>query len=222
MSIEFSNVIHSYSASSDHWTLKIPDWKIEGDESIFIHGPSGCGKTTLLRLIAGLINPLQGSISVFNQRIDLMSQRDRDKFRANNVGFVFQEFNLIPYLSAIENVCLAQKFAGQQIKMTELFSLFAELNLKEHDLHKPTNQLSIGEKQRVAIVRAMINKPNLLIVDEPTSSLDKANKDDFMRLLIDSSERNGTLLLFVSHEYHLSSFFNKVIALNEIAQIQGF
>ena len=94
--------------------------------------------------------------------------------------------------------------------------------MKEHDLHKPTNQLSIGEKQRVAIVRAMINKPNLLIVDEPTSSLDKANKDDFMRLLMDSSERNGTLLLFVSHEYHLSSFFNKVIALNEIAQIQGF
>ena len=77
MSIEFSNVIHSYSASSDHWTLKIPDWKIEGDESIFIHGPSGSGKTTLLRLIAGLINPLQGSISVFNQRIDLMTQRDR-------------------------------------------------------------------------------------------------------------------------------------------------
>ncbi|OUU76265.1 MAG: hypothetical protein CBC29_00670 [Methylococcaceae bacterium TMED69] len=220
MSIKFSNVIHSYASSSDHWTLKISDWEIGGNESIFIHGPSGCGKTTLLRLIAGLISPLQGSISVFNQRIDLMNQREKDRFRANNVGFVFQEFNLIPYLSAIENVRLAQKFAGQQIKMAELFGLFAELNLKDHDLHKPTNQLSIGEKQRVAIVRAMINRPNLLIVDEPTSSLDKTNKDDFMRLLMDSSESNGTLLLFVSHEYHLSSFFNKAIALYEIAQIQ--
>ena len=76
MSIKFSNVIHSYSASSDHWALKISDWTVEGNESIFIHGPSGCGKTTLLRLIAGLINPLQGSISVFNQRIDLMNQRE--------------------------------------------------------------------------------------------------------------------------------------------------
>ena len=93
--------------------------------------------------------------------------------------------------------------------------------MKEHDLHKPTNQLSIGEKQRVAIVRAMINVESAYR-SEPTSSLDKANKDDFMRLLMDSSKRNGTLLLFVSHEYHLSSFFNKVIALNEIAQIHGF
>ena len=104
--------------------------------------------------------------------------------------------------------------------MVDLFALFSNLNLKDHDLYKPTSQLSIGEKQRVAIVRAMINRPNLIIADEPTSSLDKANKDNFMNLLMDSSESNGTLLLFVSHEFQLSSSFNKVIALNEIAQTQ--
>ena len=219
MSIKFSNVIHSYAPSSQ-WTLKISDWEIEENKSVFIHGPSGCGKTTLLRLIAGLINPIQGSISVFNQRIDLMNQREKDRFRAKNIGFVFQEFNLVPYLSAIENVRLAQKFAGQKIKMVDLFALFSNLNLKDHDLYKPTSQLSIGEKQRVAIVRAMINRPNLIIADEPTSSLDKTNKEDFMNLLMDSSESNGTLLLFVSHEFQLSSSFNKVIALDEIAQTQ--
>ena len=137
MSIKFSNVIHSYAPSSQ-WTLKISDWEIEENKSVFIHGPSGCGKTTLLRLIAGLINPIQGSISVFNQRIDLMNQREKDRFRAKNIGFVFQEFNLVPYLSAIENVRLAQKFAGQKIEMVDLFALFSNLNLKDHDLYKPT------------------------------------------------------------------------------------
>ena len=217
MHIKLSSILHTYESASSFWTLRIDDFKVEKNEKIFIHGPSGSGKTTFLRIIAGLTSPQKGSITLFDQRIDMMGSREKDRFRASNIGFVFQQFNLIPYLSALENVRLAQNFGGQKNRTTEIPELFYKLNFNANDLSKPAWQLSIGQQQRVAIVRALINKPNLLIVDEPTSSLDEKNKEDFMNMLLEKFENNKMSLLFVSHDIKLSDHFENVIAFDRIA-----
>ena len=124
MHIKLSSILHTYESDSSLWTLRIDDFKVEKNEKIFIHGPSGSGKTTFLRIIAGLTSPQKGSITLFDQRIDMMGSREKDRFRARNIGFVFQQFNLIPYLSALENVRLAQNFGGQKIEQRKFQSYF--------------------------------------------------------------------------------------------------
>jgi putative ABC transport system ATP-binding protein len=148
-----------------------------------------------------------------------MNARQRDRFRANHIGYIFQQFNLVPYLDAIDNIQLAHRFATKQPQSAlsdEIKALLSTFHIPQADWQKPVRQLSIGQQQRIAIARAMINKPQLLIADEPTSSLDQNNRDNFMQqLMIMASEHRITLLL-VSHDMALASYFGRIDALSEI------
>jgi putative ABC transport system ATP-binding protein len=189
-----------------------------------VHGPSGIGKSTLLNIISGVLSGYTGQVSVLEQPLAALSSRQRDRFRAAHIGYVFQQFNLIPYLSAVENIQLASHFSKetkQQATLKNIQVILDSLNIADTDWHKPVTQLSIGQKQRVAIARALINKPELLIADEPTSSLDAANRDRFMSVLMALIAENDTTLLFVSHDQSLSGYFDRVESLSEMNQSQG-
>lgn len=223
MTLELKNVQFYYPETPHTKVLHIEHWSVPATQHIFLHGPSGSGKSTLLNILSGLIRPSAGEVEVLGQRLDKLSGRQRDKFRANHIGYVFQQFNLIPYLNAIDNIQLAQHFAVKQSAsnpLTTIQEILNRLNITEHDWYKPTAKLSIGQQQRVAIARALINKPELLIADEPTSSLDTANRDNFMEMLMAQAAISQTTVLFVSHDFTLSRHFSRVEALNEINHAQ--
>jgi len=222
MAIALSDVCFHYPNRVNSPVLNIPSWSLETGDHTFLYGPSGGGKSTLLSLLSGLLPSSQGSINILGQRLDQMNNRQRDKFRANNIGYVFQQFNLIPYLDPIDNIKLASQFS-QRSKNAELNAdikaLLTTLNMPEKDWHTPTRNLSIGQQQRIAIARALINKPKLLIADEPTSSLDQANRDAFMTLLMSMISDNDITLLLVSHDMSLSNYFDRVESLSDINQV---
>ena len=224
MAIKLSDIRYHYAVRPQHTVLNIPSWSLNNGDQVFVHGPSGGGKSTLLGLLSGLLVPNKGQITVLGQRLDNMSNRQRDRFRAQNIGYVFQQFNLMPYLNAIDNVLLATQFSAQKHRVElkdEIKNLFNELNISDKDWNRPTRELSIGQQQRVAIARALINKPQLLIADEPTSSLDEANKDAFMQLLMPIVTENKTTLLFVSHDLSLSNYFSRVESLSDFNRVEG-
>ena len=222
MAIALSVVRFHYPNRVNSPVLNIPSWSLETGDHTFLYGPSGGGKSTLLSLLSGLLPSSQGNINILGQRLDQMNNRQRDKFRANNIGYVFQQFNLIPYLDPIDNIKLASQFS-QRSKNAELNAdikaLLTTLNMPEKDWHTPTRNLSIGQQQRIAIARALINKPKLLIADEPTSSLDQANRDAFMTLLMSMISDNDITLLLVSHDMSLSNYFDRVESLSDINQV---
>ena len=224
MAIELANIRFHYPHRTEHTVLNIPLWSLKTGDQVFVHGPSGGGKSTLLGLLSGLHSPNDGQVTVLGQRLDKMTNRQRDQFRAANIGYVFQQFNLMPYLNAIDNVLLATQFSQSKNSsgMTnEIKTLFDGLNIPENEWQIPCRDLSVGQQQRVAIARALINKPKLLIADEPTSSLDQANSDAFMQLLMPMVAENNMTLLFVSHDLSLSSYFNKVQSLGDFNQVEG-
>ena len=224
MAIKLSDIRYHYAVRPQHTVLNIPSWSLNNGDQVFVHGPSGGGKSTLLGLLSGLLVPNKGQITVLGQRLDNMSNRQRDRFRAQNIGYVFQQFNLMPYLNAIDNVLLATQFSAQKHRVElkdEIKNLFNELNISDKDWSRPTRELSIGQQQRVAIARALINKPQLLIADEPTSSLDEANKDAFMQLLMPMVSKNKMTLLFVSHDLSLSNYFSRVESLSDFNRVEG-
>ncbi|MDG1144295.1 MAG: ABC transporter ATP-binding protein [Burkholderiales bacterium] len=218
MAITIQNVQYSYPSHPKRPVLNIPSWSVSKGEKTFLYGPSGCGKSTLLSALSGLIKTT-GSLTVLGQSLTEMSTNQRDEFRAQNIGFVFQQFNLISYLSAIDNIKLAGGFGNRHRSDRidqEIKSLLANLNIARAEWGEPANNLSIGQQQRIAIARALINKPQLLIADEPTSSLDHVNRDAFMTLLMNIVDEHKMTLLLVSHDMSLSNHFNRVVSLNEI------
>ncbi len=225
MTIQLRNVRFAYPDTPSNTILDIPQWSVPQGEKLFVHGPSGCGKSTLLGLLSGMLAAQQGEIEVLDQRLDQLKASKRDRFRANAIGYVFQQFNLIPYLNATENIQLAHFFSrSDQTTNTDIdgtegidsAALLTELGIQREDQQKPASMLSIGQQQRVAIARAMINRPQLLIADEPTSSLDEQNRDNFMALLMALVEKYNITLLFVSHDLSLAHYFDRVEALAEI------
>jgi putative ABC transport system ATP-binding protein len=222
MTIQLNDLHFAYPDAPDKQVLNIPSWSVGSQEHVFVQGPSGCGKSTLLNVLNGLLAPSRGEVSVLDERMDKMNARKRDQFRANHIGCVFQQFNLIPYLSAVENIQLASHFS--KISKTSAVgddaeALLTTLNISPEDWHKPADKLSIGQQQRVAIARALINKPELLIADEPTSSLDEHNRDNFMSVLMSLVAENNITLIFVSHDLSLSRYFQRVDALTDINQL---
>lgn len=199
--------------------LQIPHWQIEKGESVFLSAPSGSGKSTLMNLIAGVILPQKGTITVMGTEINHLSGRQRDAFRAHHIGMVFQKFNLIPYLSAIDNIRLASHFSEQPATEIDhnIDHLLNKLGLSKADSLRPAGQLSVGQQQRVAIIRALINRPNLLLVDEPTSALDTAHRDQFIDVLMQQIDTSDTSLLFVSHDTHLATHFDRHVTLKELS-----
>ena len=197
--------------------LDIPHWTLGQGERVFLQGDSGSGKSTLLALIAGLVLPSTGSISVLGTELTQLNARQRDRFRAQYIGVVFQQFNLIPYLSVLDNVLLAARFGGSGAPPRDrATALLNQVNLAT-DLHcRAANQLSIGQQQRVAIVRALINAPAVLLVDEPTSALDHSNRDAFLDLLVEVLDASGSAMVFVSHDPAVGERFDNRTAITEI------
>ena len=221
MTVNIENLRYAYDKKGTDTLLDIPRWTIAKGEKVLLHGPSGAGKSTLLNLISGILRCSEGKLEVMGKRLDKMNERERDRFRANNVGYVFQSFNLFPFLNAYENVDLSLYFsedARSKRSKQEIENLLRELNLSKSDCAKPIRKLSIGQQQRVAIARSLVKKPGLLIADEPTSSLDEENRNQFMSVLLDLINEQDTTLLFVSHDLSLRQHFNRVEALAGIHQ----
>jgi putative ABC transport system ATP-binding protein len=219
MAITINQLEFYYSETPNHQVINIPSWDLADNEQVFIHGPSGCGKTTFLNLISGIIPVSNGSIEMFGYSLQKMKSRQLDKLRANHIGGVFQNFNLIPYLSPIENIKLASQFSKLNTSNGSITELLNKLKLEKKAWDKPTHQLSMGQKQRVAIARALINHPKLIIADEPTSSLDENNRDAFIALLMEQVSELNCALVFISHDLSLSSHFSRIESFKDINQI---
>lgn len=219
MTIQLKDIRYTYPDTPGKLILNINNWKVAAGEQVFVHGPSGGGKSTLLNLLSGMLQADTGEVSVMGQRLDKISSRQRDRFRADHIGYIFQQFNLIPYLDAIDNIKLAHQFAKENTSSSledDIKSLLSSFYIDPADWQKPVAKLSIGQQQRIAIARAMVNKPELLIADEPTSSLDQNNRDNFMKELMAMVSEHNTTLLFVSHDMSLAKHFNRVDALADI------
>ncbi|MBN45108.1 MULTISPECIES: ATP-binding cassette domain-containing protein [unclassified Methylophaga] len=209
--IQIENCQFRYHPDSDKALLQIAHLRVEKGETVFVYGPSGSGKSTLLNLLAGILLPQQGNISLDNVIVNRLSHRKRDAFRARHIGMVFQRFNLIPYLTVADNIKLASHFSlrDKQYLQQRRDGLLNALQLDPEILMRPASQLSVGQQQRVAIVRALINEPELLIVDEPTSALDSDARDSFVDLLLDQIKAAQATLLFVSHDRSLARHFSR-------------
>ncbi len=204
-------------ASTD--LLYIPKIEISKGEKVFLQGSSGTGKTTLLNLISGVLDFNEGTIQIFGKQLRSMSPSERDTFRGDHMGFVFQLFNLLPFLSVAENIALPLEFSSLKNSKvanrdTEIKRLLEALELDPAQyFSRRVTDLSVGQQQRVAVARALIGSPELLIADEPTSALDHDVRDQFLKLLFKECEKNGTTVLFVSHDPTLKARFDKTIEL---------
>jgi putative ABC transport system ATP-binding protein len=203
--------------------LSIPSLKIGRGERVFLKGPSGSGKSTLLGLIGGVLKPTHGSVSVLGQSLKDLSGARRDAFRAAHVGFIFQMFNLLPFLSMIDNVALTVRFSKERASRLrgdvagEARRLLFALGLNDPELYaRPVTSLSMGQQQRVAAARALLGRPDLVIADEPTSALDADTRLEFLALLKGECADTGATLLFVSHDTALASAFDRQLAMSDI------
>lgn len=206
--------------------VDIESLRVARGERVFLRGPSGSGKSTLLSLLAGVITPLHGSVRVLGRDLGTIGAAARDHFRADHIGFIFQMFNLIPYLSVVENVILPCGFsdrrrvhaaqAGGTVE-EEAVRLLEHLDMGRPDvLRRPVTELSVGQQQRVAAARALIGAPELVIADEPTSSLDSDRRTAFLELLFRECAREQAALIFVSHDAALAPLFDRVIEFADI------
>lgn len=227
--IELNHVKYRWPGSSTP-VIDIEHFSVEKGDKIFLKGPSGTGKSTLLGLIAGVNLPESGEINVLGHQINRMKGSQRDHFRADHMGYIFQMFNLLPYLSVTENVCLPCHFSKRRRSkaLTQSATLKAEARRLLHDLqlgdeliHRPVAELSIGQQQRVAAARALIGQPELVIADEPSSALDTDARESFINLLFQECKRENSTLLFVSHDDTLSPLFDHQVELSKINQAYG-
>ena len=205
--------------------LDIPELTIAQGERVFLRGPSGSGKTTLLNLLGGVMQPQSGSLEIADVDLTTISGARRDAFRADQIGFIFQQFNLVPYLNLIENVTLPCRFSklrharatAEGPLETEARRLLGQMQLDPGELsNRPVSTLSVGQQQRVAAARALIGAPDLIIADEPTSSLDADARIAFLGLLMHEVQQRAGTLVFVSHDAGLADSFDRVIELAAI------
>lgn len=206
--------------------LDIPHFALAPGERVFLHGPSGSGKSTLLGVLGGVAVPERGRVELLGQDLVSRSGRARDAFRADHIGFVFQQFNLLPWLSALDNALLPCTFSARRRQRAGDARVAAERLLTHLDLapalwRKPAAELSVGQQQRVAAVRALIGRPEILIADEPTSALDAPRQQAFIDLLLAESAAAGAALLFVSHDARLAAHFDRSVALADINRAAG-
>jgi len=204
--------------------LRIEQLSVAAGRTVFLYGPSGCGKSTLLGLLAGVLVANAGRVSLLGQDWAALPGGRRDARRADHVGVVFQQFNLLPYLSVLDNVLLPCRFSSLRAQRCEgspaaaARSLLQRMGLPAALWTRPASALSVGQQQRVAAARALIGKPELVIADEPTSALDTALRDDFMALLLGECKASGSTLVFVSHDKQLAAQFDAQLSLPELNQ----
>lgn len=209
--------------------LAVDRLELAAGETLFLHGPSGSGKSTLLGLLAGVLLPYRGEVAVKGTAWSELSAARRDGYRADHVGYVFQQFNLLPYLSVRDNVMLPCRFSAERRRRateggTTLASaadgLLEAVGLAAESWQRPAATLSVGQQQRVAAARALIGRPEVVIADEPTSALDAPLRDSFMTLLLERCRSADTTLVFVSHDERLAVRFDRNLSLADINAVE--
>ena len=206
-------------------TLCIPAFTLAQGETLYLSGPSGGGKSTLISLIAGILQPATGSVYINGTRMDNLPRAARDALRGDSIGLVFQQFNLIPHLSMLNNVLLPCRFSAVRASRAAAKDgspeqsaqhLLDNLGLGSDLWSKSVARLSVGQQQRVALARALVGAPPLIMADEPTSALDADRREDFLRLLLRQCADAGSSLLFVSHDTALAGAFGRCVSLAHI------
>jgi|SRR6185436_3324956 putative ABC transport system ATP-binding protein len=193
--------------------LQLDRFELAEGRDLLIAGPSGCGKTTLLHLIAGLLVPSAGRVVVDGQDLAALSPAARDRFRGRRIGIVLQQFHLLPTITAMQNLLVAQSIAGLPVDRGAATSVLNALGIDER-LDAFPHQLSVGQQQRVAIARALVNRPRLVLADEPTSNLDDAAAAAVIDLLLGATQRQGATLVVATHDSRLKSRIATELALS--------
>ena len=194
--------------------LNISRFELKTAEQVVLVGTSGGGKTTLLNVIAGITQPDAGRVVIDNVNVTGLNEPSRDRFRAQRIGFVFQTFNLLPAFTALENVLLGMSFSGRPADTARATELLTRVGLG-HRLHHRPSQLSVGEQQRVSVARALVNRPSLLLADEPTASVDVAHQETILQLIRDACQEHHVSLLLVTHSPEVASRFSRVEKLSD-------
>ncbi len=189
------------------------DLKIHRGEKVFLCGPSGAGKTTLLYTLAGLEHPEKGVVRIDGTDLYAMGRKEQSKFRNQRIGYVFQNYHLLPELTALENVAVPGAIAGKNTTDLALAAL-ERVGLKDRCEHLPA-ELSGGEQQRVAIARAIVNEPKVLFADEPTGNLDSANSAEIMKILLDLATEHGVTLVVVTHDQNLAKVGDRTLIIKD-------
>lgn len=220
--IELSNVEFSYGQQP---VLRIPRFTMEKGERLFLHGPSGSGKSTFLEILSGILAPQKGEVRVLGQDLAAMTSSQRDRFRADHIGSIFQRFNLIPYLNVRDNIALGSAFSSVRRKPAAELDKERDEMLKalgiDHLFDRPVTRLSVGQQQRVAVARALLGGPEIVLADEPTSALDEDHREKFLKLLFELAEARGTSLIFVSHDRSIQRLFGRVEALSSLNEVKA-
>ena len=207
----------------DAFEVSIPQFQVKAGEKVLLLGESGSGKSTLLSLICGTLAAQSGIIEVAGRDLSTLTAGQRDRFRSEQIGLIFQQFNLLPFANVRDNILLPLRFAPNRkarvaAPQTEAARLCGALGLPENVMTTQAANLSVGQQQRVAAARALIGQPALIIADEPTSALDASTQSTFLELLFAQTRDSNSSLLMVSHDARLAPQFDRVVQMSEIAQ----
>lgn len=225
--IDIQNLVFQWPGEHG-FRLSIPQFLVRRGERIFLQGASGSGKSTLLSLLGGVLLPQPCHMRVLDTDLTALTSSARDRFRVDHIGFLFQQFNLVPYLSVRENVLLPCRFskrrrqralqsAGSAASLEQSADrLLAQLGLDMTLARQPVTALSVGQQQRVAAARALIGHPELIIADEPTSALDAGRQAEFLDVLLGRCDDENVTLIFVSHDQRLGSYFSRTVDLDKL------
>ncbi len=212
--IEAQNITKVFNSAKEKViALKTIDLIVKKSEFVLIKGESGSGKSTLLFIMGGMLNPTSGKMIVNNKDLFTLSEAERSKYRANEIGFVFQSYHLLPYLNVLENIMLSNKLPSIQIQKEEVFKIAKELGIADRLDHKPS-QLSAGEKQRIALARALITNPSVILADEPTGNLDEKNTLEVLNYLKHFQQKGGTVVM-VTHGNLADKYATRTIQLQK-------
>ena len=210
--IEFENVTKIYAGpGGEVRALDGVTFSVRQGEFVVVHGPSGSGKSNLLLTAGCMIHPTEGRMLIHGTDVYAMTERERARFRAENIGFVFQMFHLVPYLNIIDNVLLAAGTESRRARRTKALDFLKRFSLSDRALHRPS-ELSTGERQRTAIARALLNEPRILVADEPTGNLDPDNSAVVMGYLSEFHSNGGTVVV-VTHERSAAAHADRVVNL---------
>lgn len=222
--IALDNISYSWPGQKAP-ALQLAQFSVRRGDQVFMSGPSGSGKSTLLALVGGIVLPQAGEVRILGHALHGMTAARRDRFRVDHIGFIFQQFNLIPYLSLLDNVLLPCQFSayrrdralaqGDSLQAAAK-GLLSALDLAPSLWHRPATQLSIGQQQRAAAARALIGRPEIIVADEPTSALDADRQQGFLDLVQRQCRQTQSSLLFVSHDHRLAQQFTHRVALESL------